>query len=699
MHSETLHLDFETRSPLKFGKGREAVNVYVYAAHQCTGIWCAQIAIGDDDPILWVPHETELPPAIVNHMKAGAPLAAHNAQFERVIWDRICTPRYGWPVNKIEQWDCTMARAYAMALPGALDGAAAAIGLSVRKDNEGHRLMMQMAKPRSIHPVSGAIEWWDDPEKQTRLHTYCRQDVIVERELDKQLFRLSAFEKSVYRMDQRMNDRGVYIDVEARDAARKIVADLQDWANQEMHLLTGGVVGKCTEVAALTRWVNEQGVECDSLAADKLEDLLAGELPEHVAKALTLRRSAAKTSTAKLEAFERHCDADGRIRGTVQYGGAARTLRWAGRGPQLQNLKRPSPEMEPYEAMAAAIEIMRSGDASGFTLFYDEPLSVIADCLRGIIIAGPNNTLENADYSNIEGRLTAWSAREQWKLDAFRAYDEGTGHDLYLISAGKIFGRPPEEMKPRRQIGKVAELALGYEGGANAFATMAKTYKLKIADHFEEIWAITSERIRQEVIEGWASYGSRMGMNKRAWFAAEAIKRPWREAHPAIVQFWENVNAAAQAAVLSEGELFSCWPVKFKKAGSFLFCQLPSGHVICYAFPRLEWRETPWGTKSLQIRYMGVDGISKRWEEQFTYGGKLTENIVQAEARDILAEAMVRVENKYPPVMTIHDQIVSEVPWAHGSHEEFEELMSRLPEWATGLPLTVDGWRGERFRK
>ena len=729
MHSETVHIDFETRSPLPFGRPKEAVNVYVYAAHDCTDLWCAQIAVGDDDPVLWLPYEP-LPKAIENHLKAGAPRCAHNAQFERVIWQRICTPRYDWPETEIEHWDCTMARSLSMALPASLDGAAAAVGLDVRKDHAGHRLMMQMAKPRRIIESSGAIEWWDDEEKRLQLYEYCRQDVIVERRLDQELFRLSPFERRVYNLDQRMNDRGVYIDAEARAAANYVVDELTADADAEMETVTGGAVRRATQVAALQGWASRRleeteidramrtgctpdfkSAKIDSLAADKIDDLLGQDLPGDVEQALTLRKAVAKTSTSKLAAFERHADADGRVRGTYQYCGAGRTSRWAGRGIQPQNLPRPSPEMEDPEAVETAFNIMVQRDADAMSMLYGNPMSTVADCLRGIIRPGPGKQFDCADFSNIEGRVTAWLVGEEWKLDAFRAYDAGVGPDLYLVAAGKIFGLDPKEAKPHRQIGKVAELALGYQGGANAFATMAKTYGLKIGEHYDTIWSVIPPAMREEIGEAWEDYGRLMRMEERSWKAAEAVKRPWRIAHPKLWHtyedgdftrvggFWVDIEQVAKNAIMFPGEAFQCGRLTFRMAGSFLCCRLPSNHVIFYAYPEIRLKKTPWGKEKDTIFYKGVDSYTKKWTWFSTYGGKLLENAVQAIARDILAYVMLLVDPKYPIVMTSHDELVSETPKGFGSHAEYVELMSVRPDWLDAFPLSVAGWRGDRYRK
>lgn len=702
-----LHLDFESRSPLPFGRGSKAVNVYVYADHPHTDLWCAAYAFGDDDVQLWTP-DMPCPKDIIRHVQNGGTVAAHNAAFERVMTWRLAAKRYGWPVPQIEQWDCTMARCYAMALPGGLGAAAKVLQLDMNKDDEGGRLMVQMAKPRRVNP-DGTYVWWDDAEKRARLYAYCMQDVEVERALDRELFQLSDLEKKVYWLDQRMNDRGVLIDQSTREAAQIVVNELLADANAEMAEATKGEVDACSKVGVLTQWLKrrlaEEGfLDVDDLVPavddEALENLLGLSLPEDVERAVRLRKSAAKTSTSKLVAMQRHADDDGRVRGSMQYCGAGRTGRWSGRGPQFQNLPRPSPDMEDPANVETAIRFLRTGDAAFLRAAYDDPLATVAYCLRSVIRAGDDADLIDADFSNIEGRGSAWIAGEEWKLDAFRAYDRGEGPDLYLVAAGKIFGKDPKDAKPERQIGKVSELALGYGGGPNAFATMAKTYGLKVGDHYDTIWSKTAERIREEVAEAWDSYGHKMGMDQRSWYAAEAIKRPWREAHPAIVALWTEVEEAAKTAVANPGltTLAAEGKLKFRVLGSFLMIRLPSSRVLFYAFPYLKNKTTPWGATKETLFYQGVI-LGGKWGKIHTYGGKLVENIVQALARDLMAEAGLRVDPHYPLILTIHDELLAEVKKTFGSVEHFCELMAVRPGWARDFPLAVAGWRHERFGK
>ena len=335
-------------------------------------------------------------------------------------------------------------------------------------------------------------------------------------------------------------------------------------------------------------------------------------------------------------------------------------------------MPRPSIPHEVVEQVIDTLTTCTPDEAhSIITTLFDNPLTVISDCLRGMICAAPGKVLMCSDFANIEGRGLAWIAGEQWKLDAFKAYDAGMGPDIYKLSYAKSFRIPVEQVtKENRFVGKVQELALGYQGGVGAFQTMAKAYRVVVSDD-----------------------------------RAEEVKVAWREAHPNVVNFWYAIESAAKDAVQRPG-LVSYVTVKkaelaFLVKGSFLFCKLPSGRVLTYPYPKLKPIMTPWGEEKEQIHYMSVDGKTKKWQETHTYGGKLTENVVQALSRDILAEAMTRLDAEgYPIVLHVHDEIVAEVEadriW---DLSLFEAYMKRVPSWATGLPIAVEGWKGKRYRK
>lgn len=336
-----LHIDFETRSACEL----KTAGLHNYAAHPTTSPWCMAFAFGDEEPTVWTPGSWCI--RVLDHVQAGGIVMAHNAAFELAIWNSICVPRYGWPVLRPEQVRCTMAMAYSMALPGSLEKAAAAVGIKNQKDTAGGRLMMQLAKPREV--TGGNIVWWDEPAKLAALYEYCRQDVRVERELETRLMPLSAQEQAIWVLDQKINNRGIYVDLEAVTAAIDVVTAEADRLNADMRAATGNFVGFTTETARIKKWVEKQGVVVDGVAKnDVLEALADADVPEHVKKALRIRQEAGKSSTAKLRAMVEAASAGSRLRGMFQFCAAA-TGRWGGRRVQLQNLVRPKMKFDEIE--------------------------------------------------------------------------------------------------------------------------------------------------------------------------------------------------------------------------------------------------------------------------------------------------------------------------------------------------------------
>lgn len=659
-----LHLDFETRSAADL----KAVGLDNYARDPSTDVLCMAFAF-DDEPVELSAAPTEYITAteclLTRHVSTGGLVYAHNAAFELAIWNNVLHKHFGWPELKPEQMRCTMAMAYAMGLPGSLDGAAAALGIEQRKDAKGARVMLQLAKPRKViehrpehDGATGWIEhvWWNDPAKLEILYAYCKQDVEVERALHKRMRELSDDEQSLWLLDQKINARGIQIDAEAIDAAIGLVTAEKARLDQAMRDITGNVVAGCTDVAQLTAWLRYKGVSLPGVAKADVTALLDGELPDDCRTALLLRQEAAKSSTAKLVAMRDRAGADGRMRGLFQYHGAA-TGRWAGRGPQPHNFPRPTilHEQDDIEDVIAHF-----GEPEYLRVFYGDPMPLTADCMRGMIVAAPGHTLVCCDYSNIEGRVLAWLAGEKWKLDAFRAYDAGTGPDLYLLAYAKGFRVSVDEAKPFRQVGKVMELALGYGGGVGAFQTMARGYGVKVTDA-----------------------------------RADELKVAWRSAHTAVTGFWRDLERAAIRAV-QEGGIHRAGPIAFKVNGSFLWCQLPSKRLLCYPYPEIH--EGKFGGPMLT--YMSVNGVTRKWERCDTYGGSLAENVTQAVARDILAAGLRNAEAVgFPVILHCHDEALAEVPEGTLTLGQLRTAMCAMPAWAAGLPVAAEGWEGLRYRK
>jgi DNA polymerase len=684
---QSMGIDYETFSEVDL----RVAGLHNYATHSSTGAHCMSYGPDPEHVKTWVEGEP-FPEDLAAHIESGGTITAWNAAFELAIWNLCCTRKYGWKPLPVSQVRCSMVRAYAMALPGALEDAALALGIDQRKDQEGHRIMLQLSKPKK----DGSMWRRDDAslDKFLRLYEYNRQDVRTELACLDRLMELIPSECALWELDHRINNRGVMCDLLSIDKAISIVEAEQKRLNGEMLKVTGGVVGSCNEVQMLGKWIKSQGVEMDGLAkADVLNALAAdvvneeadeaGELPPWakimppaVRRALELRQEAAKSGTAKLVAMREKASTDGRLRNLHQYH-AASTGRWGGRGVQPQNFfrGRPGTTFEDVEAMFSML-----GDKERLDLFYGPAMDAISDCIRGMLIAGEGNELVACDFSQIEPRGLAWLAGQESVLEVFRTHGK-----VYEHAASGIYHVPLEDVtKYQRQVAKVAVIALGYQGGVGAFQSMAKNYDVRVPD--EE---------------------------------ADEIKKAWRAANKRIETYWYDLEEAVLGAMRSGGVHYAGpvgRAVKFRKSGSFLWALLPSGRALCYPYPELRMVMTPWGEEKEQLTFMTVvdqtqkkkaktlpDPNSKgRWQRVSTYGGSLAENMTQAIARDLLADAMRFIEAEgIEIVLHVHDEVVAEVKQfrAQWVLERMEAIMSETPAWAKGLPLAAEAWRGRRYRK
>lgn len=704
--ADALFVDFESRSPVDL----KTEGLKRYAKHEQTEVLMMAWAIGDGDFRLWQMGEL-IPWQVKRHVEQGGIVVAHNAQFELAIWNFILAKRHGWPALRIEQTRCTMAACYAMSLPGALESAGAALGLTVRKDAEGRALMLKMCKPMAI--VDDVPVYHDTPQMRDRLGIYCIQDGEVEREIYKRAQPLSPREQQLWELDQRINLRGIPFDMDALDGALVIADCEKERLNDEMALVTQNEVRACSAVAALKDWAADYGVMPESLAKAELTELLTDEaLPEVVERALQLRLASSRfTSISKLRAIKDR-NWDGRVSYTFQYH-AATTGRWAGRGIQPHNFTRDLPE-DP----AVVEEIMEALRARNIAALrkHGEPSTVISKCLRGFMHAQGGKKLMGGDFSAIEGRGLAWLCGEEWVLQAYREIDANPdAPDMYERAYAKTFGIRPEDVtKEQRQVGKVEELAFGYQGGVGAFAKMAKAAKIIVVHG-----VITdAHRKRAKSLGDWQVFSEGQ---------ANAFKEGWRAARPKTKAYWYELEKTAIAAVKNPGTVFYAGArgreVAFRKRGSMLWCKLPSQRVLCYPYPEirrdddyqrdtLTFKGVPdslvWATYTGQkergetnTTYIVDDPAnSRQWCRLSTYGGKLCENITQAICRDLLADAIMRVEKAgFPVVVHVHDEIIVEGDFDAEDRMAFEILMCEAPAWAVDFPMSAGCWLAPRYRK
>lgn len=678
-----LHFDFETRSMLDL----KEVGLHNYARHWSAEPWCAAYAYGDDEvQVLDYEALKSFQPRLEDSI-----LVAHNSSFELEIWNEICVKRWGWPKLRPKNTVCTMAAGYAMGLPGALEDAALALGLPVKKDMEGRALILRMARPRAI--VDGKPIWWTDQDKIARGHAYCKTDVLVARELHRRVMPLGERERRVWLMDYEINRCGMMVDAPSAQASIVLTEQQKELCDSKLVIITDGAVQTVNALIALKQWLRVQAPEMDWGTLDKedVTDALELELPTKVRAALLLRQEAGKASTAKLGPMVRIAGADDRMRNTKQYHGAT-TGRWAGRAIQPDNFPRDSHKEKDAETI---LRWIREGKTEAIEMIYDQPMTAISRCLKSYIRAPDGKLFNIGDFANIEGRGTAWVSGETWKLQAFRDADAGIGPGIYELSYSKSFGVPAASVanpSVERQIGKVSELSLGYQGGLGAFMRMGKSYGVKVV---KELGGLKLAKGQFEITEK----------------KVEEVKLGWRAAHPMAVAAWGELEGAAIAAIHNPGKIYSACGnrIKFRMAGSFLWCLLPSNRALCYPYPKI----MPGKFGGPMVTFMAVPSAedrkkgkiikdphnAPRWARLSTYGGSLMENVVQAICRDILVDKMLVMHALgWQIVLHVHDEIVAEEDSDRAA--EMLAIMNAPVEWAPGFPVYVEECRtAKRYGK
>lgn len=684
----TLFIDLETYCEVPIKNGTHA-----YAEHVEILLFAWAI---DDGPVhVWdVTAGSKAPAPLRAALRdPGVLVCAHNSHFDRTML-RHAMPEFCAP---LERWRDTMVRALAHSLPGALGELCDILKVPTdkAKDEEGRQLVMLFCKPRPATSKVRRATRETHPAEWVKFMEYVRLDIEAMRAIDKKLpaWNFQGSELALWHLDQRINDRGVKVDVDLAHAAIRAVERAQKILAARTDTLTAGVVQSATQRDALLKHlVAAYGVDLPDMQRSTLERRVNDpDLPAELRELLAIRLQASTTSTSKYKTLAKAVSSDGRLRGTLQFNGASRTGRWAGRLFQPQNLPRPVLKQDKIDQGIEALK------ADCEDLLFGNVMELTSSAIRGAIVAPKGKKLVVADLSNIEGRVLAFLAGEEWKLQAFRDFDAGNGHDLYKLAYAKSFGIRPEDVtKDNRQVGKVQELALGYEGGVGAFLTFAAAYAIDLEAMGEQAIGAVPANILAEAAKAleWTKQQGRptFGLTDRAWLVCDSFKRSWRYAHPATASFWKDLDEAARMAVLRPGVTYECRMLKLRRDGAWLRIRLPSGRYLCYPSPQVE---------DGKLSYMGVNQYSRKWSRLKTYGGKLAENVTQAASRDVLANNMPAIESAgYQIVLSVHDENITEAP----DREEFNAdhlagLMATIPPWAENLPLAAAGFEAYRYRK
>ena len=645
-----MSLDLETYSDVDLG----SCGVYRYVEGDFHILLFAYAF--DDDPVQIVDMACgeELPRDVVDAIFDPAVIkCAWNAAFERTCLSK----HFGIQLSP-DSWRCSMVHAASLSLPLKLKTAAEALKTGEQKDDAGERLIKYFSVPCKPTKTNGGRTRnlpEHAPEDWALFKSYCQQDVRTERDIRKRLeqFPMPDFEWDYYHLDQRINDRGVLIDRQLVEQAITCDLMLSEAMTKKAYELTG--LENPNSVSQLKAWLDERGIEIDSLGkkdvAALITDLDKHSTDQEALDMMKLRLQMAKSSVKKYQAAERCICKDGRVHGLFQFNGANRTGRFAGRLLQIQNLPQ-----NHISTLDEARELVKMGCFDMVEFIYGNVPDILSQLIRTMLIPKPGHQFIVADFSAIEARVLAWLAGEKWVLDAFR-----NGEDLYCSVASQMFGVPVQKHGANsglRQKGKIATLACGYQGSVGAMISMGAVQMGLKEDEL------------QDIIDSW------------------------RAANPRIVQFWWDVEKAAMDTINDHRDR-NVKRIGFQFYSNTLWIVLPSGRKLAYIKPKLQ----PNRFGRMAITFEGLNAANK-WSREETYGGKLVENITQATARDLLVEAMWRMEQAGLPIVGhVHDEVILEVPTNSVTEDDVCAIMNQNPDWADGLPLNSDGYSGFYYFK
>jgi DNA polymerase len=653
-------VDSETRSTIDIRK----VGAIVYGTHPSTDVLCISYCIVTDgvrsEIKTWVPPQPIPPEIIALAADPEAPVVSFNDLFDRTIEHHVAAPRYGWPIIPLERRRCAQAVALSFALPAKLDKVAEALRLTTRKTDSGKRAMLALSKPRKARKGEdrSQIYWVNDPAKFETLYAYNRDDVAITAEIIDRFGSLPAAEQTVWTANEIINERGVYIDRQLLTPLRLLETEISAWVKAEIKRLSGGNISSPHQRDRILGWLRERGCVLPDLrketvaAALELEDL-----PDEARVMLDTRAKGASAAVHKFKRLDAHMGNDSRVRGNFRYHGAG-PGRFTATGPQVHNLRKPR-EADVRAIMAT----VQTGDLALVQERYANPLSALGEISRALIQAAPDTELFIADFSGVESRGAAWNCGEQWKVDAWATYDRSRDpRDEPYFRIGKTFGFADSVARER---GKVGDLAFGYQGGLGA----------------------------------WRKFAGKDDTTPDA--AIREYRDAFRGMHPKLKAFWDASVYLAVKACRNPGTTY--WHERigfYREPGGYryLFLILPSGRRICYPQPKL-----------FVDRYRGEESFTfmentqgKWWRYGAGYrgvfGGVLLENVTQGICRDLLCEAILRVEQAgFRTVLHLHDELVVEVDKGTKSLDEFRALMRVVPSWATGFPIESKARISDRF--
>lgn len=691
-------IDFETFGVRKL----PIVGTHVYIEDPYFDVLCMGWAINHEPVQVWKPWEP-FPKDLKRHIERGGMLHAWHALFERLVWNR----RKAKHVKvDIRQWRCTMVRALACGFPGKLEFAAPALRVDARKDTEGAKAMRKLTKPRKIeYSVMGEIEkvhrWDREQWKATydRLYSYCGQDVVTERECGDRLPLLPIDEERQYWFDQRVADRGIRIDTDLCQNAIRIVKT----RSLELAAKSKKICGfNPSQPVKLKQWLNAKGLEVTDCKKETIENALkTPDLPSNLRTVLQCRLEGGRSSTSKYKSALVHLCADGTVKGARQFYGA-HTSRWAGRGVQMDNLKRLDKKY--LELIDDVVDTIKQGQSWLVESCYGNVMEPVSNATRSMIVADEDSDLYVADFKSIESRMLAAttgqeSTNMQWMLS-----DMGLAPDVYEKNGAELFNVPIEKCtKDMRYWGKIEELSLGYEGGCGALTRQTEKTGVYFRDLYPIVVKTATPRTREWVNQLWKLAGSG---HEKDWKGARYVVERWRENNPMTVRFWRIMKALSIRAVAKKGTAQEYRGIKFwyDKRFQMLVCQCLDGGKLYYPFAHIVGKTT----KNLkgetrvvpELRAYYQADKPRRFIKYNPYGGLLTENIIQHEARHAMSDKFAPLEKRgFRLLHTVHDELITQAKKNTVTLDIFNTILCGPLSWVPNCPLAVESWSGPRYKK